>query len=58
MTPNGMFFKSDKRSILSQTMEDIIKSRKIDKKAMKEQFRKSQEIKDEIDRLKGLLSEV
>ena len=47
MTPNGMFFKSDKRSILSQTMEDIIVQRKVYKGEMKGHFKEMQKIKDE-----------
>ena len=58
MTPNGMFFASDTRSVLSQTMEDIIVSRKVHKKNMKDSFRKAQEIKDEIDKLKEELKKM
>jgi len=46
MTPNGMFFRKDKRSILSQTMEDIITQRKVHKSEMKEHFKTMQKIKD------------
>jgi len=55
MTPNGMFFKSDARSILSQTMENIITQRKVYKKEMKGHFKEAQRIKDEINELKEQL---
>jgi len=47
MTPNGMFFKLNKRSILSQRMEDIIVQRKVHKKNMKTELQKMENLKAE-----------
>jgi len=47
MTPNGMFFTKNKRSVLSQTMENIIMGRKKDKQKMKEHIKKVQELKSQ-----------
>ena len=49
MTPNGMFFRNNERSILSQTMEDVIVQRKVHKGNMKDAFKKMQSIKDAKD---------
>jgi len=47
MTPNGMFFRLDERSVLSQTMEDIIVQRKVHKKNMKAKFKEIQDYKNQ-----------
>lgn len=52
MTPNGMFFSRKERSVLSQTMEDIIVQRKVHKKNMKNKFKEIQDLKTERDKLK------
>ena len=45
MAPNGMFFRKDVRSVLSQTMEDIMVKRKKYKKLMQGCFKEIEEIK-------------
>ena len=46
MTPNGMFFDKSTRSVLSQTMEDIIVQRTVHKKKMKQKLKEIQELKN------------
>jgi hypothetical protein len=44
-TPNGMFFKKDRRAIASQVMEDMIVQRKVHKKDMKGFYKKIEALK-------------
>ena len=44
-TPNGMFFKKEKRAISSQIMEDMIKQRKTYKKEMKKIQQQMEDLK-------------
>ena len=50
-TPNGMFFRKEKRAIASQIMEDMIKQRKVHKRAMKDFQREIEKLKTEKDKL-------
>jgi len=49
MAPNGMFFRKDFRSVLSQTMEDIMVKRKKYKKLMQTCYVQIEEIKKKVE---------
>jgi len=58
MTPNGMFFRSDRRSVLSLSMENIITKRKVHKKNMKNYLREIEELKAKKEKLENKLSQL
>jgi DNA polymerase elongation subunit (family B) len=51
MTPNGMFFRKDERSLISTLMENTITNRKVHKKNMKKYKQEIEDLKTEKEEL-------